>query len=224
MRWWAVLVFTVCFARGGAASAEEPMGPIAYTFTLGKSTLKVLPLTLPGLEAREETDDQLRAWWGGSVSGSDVFVEVRVYSHADYELLEPDAVTDFARYAMRQPERGGDPAFTFTKVETVMGEYGFVPAASLAFGPLPSAANVQGEVMVLGGVLDTHSYSVRVYAKPALPASERASALAFLRENVRATGPVRDPKWSPADAKERWEKIAPTDKIRAGLKDVVRTK
>jgi hypothetical protein len=41
---------------------------------------------------------------------------------------------------------------------------------------------------------------------------------------VRATGPVQDTKWTEAEATARWGQAAPTEKIRAALKEPVRTK
>jgi hypothetical protein len=211
----------VALATLGApvARAAEP-----HSIAVGPDRLELTLPVWPDLMATEETDDHVPAWWVGQVGESKAFLEVRLFPHGKYRLGEPHEVTDLALHYLQDPEYRGHPDFRFTSAQRVRGAFGFVPWGHLCSGPYPSAEKPAGEVIALGGVLPTHAYLVRLFATPALDASARADALAFLTTGVRGRSAVRDPAWTEAEATERLTKLVSDAKARKKWKAPVRTK
>jgi hypothetical protein len=208
-----------------AAVASEPPDAAAETlsFELGQNVLQVDRPTFEGLVAGTATSEQVRAYWGGEVEGSQVRIDVRVLPKDRYYISYPEETVEYVGSLLRDPKYGGHPAFAYANVEQLKGAFGWLPYASLGVGPIPNAVDPAGEVMILSGVLDKHAYAVYAETKPALRGKARDDLLAFLRKGVRATGVAEDPRWTAEEIRVRWEKDVPDPEVRASLRAPVRT-
>lgn len=217
MRRMMAAVLMLGLGAQGAAAGE------AMVIGVGDAELTLAMPSLEGLQHDARGDEQLKGWWHGKVSGCEVAIELRVFERESFWLYDPEDVTEYAESILRKPDYEGDPLFAYAKKEMIEGTFGFFPYASYAQGPLPNAHKPVGEVLVLGGILEKHAYTVEAHCTPVLPTAEREKLVGFLRSGVTATGKVQDRRWSDAEARERWAKSTPDAKVREGLKDVVRT-
>lgn len=216
--WRTVVLAVLAGSSAHVATAGEP-----FSLEVGDARLVLSVPALDGLRRDTRGDEQLKGWWHGTVAGSDLEIELRVFERASYWLFDPEDVAEHSESVLRMPDFEGDPLFAYAKKETIPGSFGFYPYASFAHGPLPNAHRPTGEALVLGGILEKHAYAICARCKPALPAPERAKLVGFLRGGVTATGKQQDKRWSDAEARERWDKSTSDPKVREGLKDVVRT-
>jgi hypothetical protein len=216
--WRMIVVVLLGSLVARQAAAAEP-----YKIQVGDAQLTLAVPDLEGLELDGRTDEQLRGWWHGTVAGSEVEIELRVFERESYWLFDPEDVTEYGEAILRKPAHDGDPLFAYASKTTVAGEFGWFPYGSFAFGPVPNAHKPAGEVLVLGGILEKHAYTIEATCKPALPTAQRERLVTFLKTGVKATGKVQDRRWTDAEAKERWARCTPDAKVREGMKDIVRT-
>jgi hypothetical protein len=160
--------------------------------------------SLPALDRRADTDDQLKAYWLGQWSGSEVSIELRVFPAKEYQIQEPEEVTHLLAAGYADPKQKGDPAFDYSVTEIATGPYGRAPIASLCQGRLPNPTKNEGEVYVLGSVLETAAYGLALEARPALDDATREQVLAFLRKGVKARCRTMDPNWTDEEVATRW--------------------
>jgi hypothetical protein len=133
-------------------------------------------------------------------------------------------VMDVLLYNVRDVS-GGDSSFSFEDQRLVQGNFGSCPYASLARGAMHDGQGTQeiGTRFLLGGMLEKYGYSLEVVATPQPGLESMKELVHFLESGVSYKGPLRDPKWSDADAKARWERDAP-EKLEKKLGQIVRTK
>lgn len=211
--------------------SRPPQEPV--TVDLGGESLT---LALPDLEARtpgERTDEQLRGLWAGKRGGSVVWIEVRYYPREKFRFEEPEAVVELIERNYADPKRAGDPGWSFDTTRLVEGKFGRVPYAALSFRAGrkvgagvpegPSRLRLEADAFVLGGILEKGAYSVEVLASPPLAGVERAGLVDFLSKGVSARTPERDPAWTEAEVRERWNRDVPASVVRDRLEKPLRT-
>jgi hypothetical protein len=160
--------------------------------------------SLPTLDRQAETDDQLKAHWLGKWPGSEVSVELRMFPMKEYEIQAPEEVAQFIAACYSDPKQKGDPDFDYAETEIAPGPYGWMPYASLCQGRLPSPTKNEGEVYVLGSVLETAAYALTLEARPPLDDATRDRVRAFLRKGIRARCRTMRPDWTDEEVAARW--------------------
>ena len=218
---WLVF-FVLCFAAL-PASAEDDPPPEPITVEVGENKIHLGTPPWAFMRCKRDCDEQLKAWWVGVIGKSDVEVELRIFPREEYRLHDPEAVADYAIYAYQDPKRE-DPRFGFQTRELVEGPYGHIPLGSVCAGLLPCAAKPEGEMLMLGGILETHGYELSVIAKPALYQKDRKAVLDYFRKGFKAEAKLQNTQWSKEEALARWEKDVKDPKVRKKLKKPVRTK
>ena len=89
----AVIALALSPTRGARAEPDAPAAPVVLD--LGGESLRVANPDLAGLSRGAETDDQLKAWWTGTVDASEVLVEVRVFDDRDGRYGNPKSMSSW---------------------------------------------------------------------------------------------------------------------------------
>jgi len=187
-----------------------------------------LTITLPAnfTEVKEQPiggSNQLRQRWSAKFGSVDLDIQVWAMPMKEFGFEEPEDVIDILLLNLRDPRRG-DPSFSFSDQGVLQGSYGVPGYASTARGDLrdPEGTKVVGTHFFLGGVLTEFGYSLEVHATPP-PGEDGLKAIAaFFEKGVAYKGVKRDPKWTEAEAKARWEAEVPPKLVKE-LQQVVRT-
>lgn len=202
-----------------------PQQPATKTFPdLG------LTITLPAsfTEAKEVPVSgtvQLRQRWSAKLGSVDLDIQLWALPlGSEFDFQEPEEVMDMLLYNLRDA-KGGDPSFSFEDQRLVSGNFGVCPYVSLARGAVRDRDGTQeiGTRFMLGGMLEKFGYTVELLATPQPGLEGMKTIVRFLETGISYKGPVRDPKWSDAEVKERWAKDAP-EKLKDKLEQFVRTK
>ncbi|MBI1850193.1 MAG: hypothetical protein HYR85_07595 [Planctomycetes bacterium] len=207
-----------------AASTPRTAAADNIVIPIPGGDLSITPPDFPELKRQDTGDDQLKTWWTGKIGASDTTIEVRVFKKADYWINDPVDMTAFTRDHYSTASRGGDPAFDWESEELIKGPFGWAPFASLVAGKIPNSASAKGELIVLGGVFESHAYAIEITSKPALVAADRSKAMEWLHKGVVAHCKSYDPNWTAEEIRARWEKDVADPKVRAALEKPIRTK
>lgn len=186
-----------------------------------------LTITLPALTDLTTfgtPNEQWLAGWRGKLDGQQLDVSLRFFARDEHRFLEPDDVNEFIEEMQRDPSKGGVAHFQYDDVSLLPGPFGYAPYASYGHADVEHATEdrIEWSFFALGGVLAGGSYSLQVMSKEALDEAQTKSVLEFLKTGVVYKGPVRDAKWSDADARARWEKSVPDD-LAKEMKKITRT-
>jgi hypothetical protein len=197
-----------------AAGRVEKIDELGLTLTIPEAFGALTPI--------EKKTDQIRAGWSGKLGTSEFALILFALPTADFGFEEPEDVGDFIRDDFRKRI---DASFAYERTELVMGPVGWAPFAGLGWGAThgKDGATIDGDYFVLGGLLEKHGYSIEMTCEPPIDDANEKLVLEFLRKGVAYKGTARDPKWTDAEAKARWEKHAP-EKIVKKLEKPVRTK
>jgi hypothetical protein len=221
----AVLAFgPAAGAQAGPAKGQagtEPAAPgLQSRFDDLGLTLE-FPAAMQATRQGDPTDPQLRASWTGTLGGSALRVQLLVLPIRTFGFVEPHEVIELIGSDLADADHGGDPAFRFESIEQLPGSYGYAGYATLARST-EKEKDGTAEVLRLAGLLPDWGYAVVVRAQPALADADLATVREFLVRGVRYDGEVRDPKWSKAEAEQRWRESVPED-LADELDDVLRT-
>ena len=206
----AVLAAHVGLAVLALAPAPSQESPV-QTFDEYGLTL-TLPAEFTDLTKAPTGNEQLKGRWKAKLGESALEIDLYVLDSEQFGFAEPGDVTEIALRNVRDPKRG-DPLFWFEKTELVQGAFGWASFGSIGWGDLhdKSGEKVVGSLYLLGGLLQKHGYSVEVNAEPKLADDQAKVVLEFLRKGVAYKGVARDPKWTDAEARERWMRDAPKE-------------
>lgn len=186
-----------------------------------------LTITLPASfgEVKELPDksDQLRQRWTAKLGSVELDIELWVMPVEGFGFEEPEDVMDTLLYNLRDPKRG-DPDFAFEEQHLLAGPFGVSSYASLARGALRDKDGTKetGTRYLLGGLLEKYGYSLEVLAAPQPGAEGNKAIQDFLAHGLAFRGAKREPKWTDAEAKARWQRDVP-EKLAKELEQVVRT-
>ena len=168
---------------------------------------------------------QLRQRWNAKLGSVDLDIQLWALPlGTDFDFQEPEDVMEMLLYNLRDA-KGGDPSFSFEDQRLVPGSFGVCPYVSLARGAVRDREGTKEVAtrFMLGGMLEKFGYTVELIAAPQ-PGLEGMKEIArVLETGISYKGPVRDPKWTDEEAKQRWAKDAP-DKLKDKLAQFVRTK
>jgi len=186
-----------------------------------------LTLTLPAeltdvTEAKPE-NEQIKGGWRAKLGGAQLSIWLYVLPDDEFGFSEPEDVSDIALSNMRRPD-GMDPSFGYEKTLLVSGPFGFAPYAAIGYGAVhkKNSTEITGTMLVMGGLVKDHGYSLEVHATPALTDGEVTVVLDFFKKGVVYKGDVRVNKWTDAEAKARWTHDAPVS-AQKKLEPLVRT-
>lgn len=219
----AGLLFAAAAPQGGskkpaAVPAEhvEVLDELGVTLRIPAAFAELTPLDAA------ELSSQVKAGWKAKLGASSVDVLFFALPEPEFEFEEPEDVSDFLLDDFREQN---DATFAFERLELVNGPYGFAPYASIAHGVVrgPDGTSVKKSYSTLAGLLEKHGYSLELHAEPALDAASEKLALDFLRKGLAYKGPTRNPQWTDAEVKARWEEDAPPE-LAKKLEKPVRTK
>jgi hypothetical protein len=212
------------------AQKKEPAAPPAAPGTSKTFPDLGLTITFPAsfTEVKEERysgSNQLRQRWNAKLGSLSLQIDLwAIPIDAKFQFEEPEDVMDVLLYNNLRDVSGGDSSFSFEDQRLVPGNFGVCPYASLARGAMHDREGTQetGTRFLLGGMLEKFGYSLELTATP-LPGLDAMKELVhFLEGGISYKGPVRDPKWSEAEAKQRWTRDAP-EKLEKKLEQIVRT-
>jgi len=209
------------FAWASPASADGRTETVEFAIGDDKMVME-LP-AWSSLPRQQGGDDQLQAWWTGTVGKSEVLVELRTFSRKEYDLQDPEGVASFTVWTEQQGQGAGDRRFSFDERTLVKGTYGALPYGVVCTGTLPSKADPRGELILLGGVMDKVAYALTYTCTPALAEADRGRVLEALRTGVQADCKKIDPKWSKEEIAAALTVLEPDAKRRKKWKRVVRT-
>ncbi len=204
------------------APAKPPPGvskefpDLGLTITLPASFAELKELPAGG-------SNQLRQRWSAKFGSVDLDIQLWAMPMKEFGFEEPEDVIDILLLNLRDPRRG-DPSFSFSDQGLLQGSYGVPGYAATARGELrdPEGTKITGTHCFLGGILTEFGYSLEVHATPP-PAEDGLKAIEqFFENGVAYKGLKRDPKWTDAEAKARWEADVPP-KLAKELAQVVRT-
>jgi hypothetical protein len=183
------------FAGGGvwlgAGAEERVVVPVEH-----------LTLTLPALEGLAPSGENR---WHGTLGASRVEIRFQVLSSGKYRPQEPEDVLEVGPSFWSSPgtERN-DP----TQRRAREGPYGF---ASYAAWERTELAGREGGASTLryliAGLLPDTGYWITVEAAP--PPADEGALRAFLETGIVWSGPVREHRWTEAEARARFERDAP---------------
>jgi hypothetical protein len=199
-----------------AGAAEGQGGVVEPLPELG------LTLTLPPLADLERP----RALtWRGTLGASRVEIALRTLPNEKYGCAEPEDVLDIGPSFWRDPRQGRNDA---AQRRVLGGPFGFVGYAAweeselVEEGAQGADAAPNGVRFLLGGLLPDAGYWFTVEAKPRPTSAEEAQLRAFLTSGIVYAGILRDPRWTDAEARARWERDAPPE-ARAAYTGAVRS-
>jgi hypothetical protein len=177
-----------------------------------------LKAVLPPFTDREETTlpNGARAW-RGKLHDRDVAITLYTYPVENLGTDEPDKLI----HRIIRNESDRSPR-NFGAMQLVPGPFGRTPYLGYVVADVLDETEVVAQHWYIAGVAEKHGYVFIVSASGAARPELTAALDAFIR-GLRYEGPVRDPKWTEAEAVERWKEIAP-DNIRDKLDKVIRTK
>ena len=137
----------------------------------------------------------------------------------------PDDVLGLILNNKKDPERGGDPKYLFSKTETVAGPFGSLPWAEIGHGSVEPERNGDPprQGLCLGAILPKNGYVVEAVASPPLEEKAAAPLVEFLKKGIVYKGPVVNPNWTDEEAHQRWQHDAPAD-AKEKLEPIIRTK
>jgi hypothetical protein len=170
-----------------------------------------LSITLPALEELKTSGDpneQLKGQWTGKLGTATIVISLRVFPFAEFGFDEPEDVNELLLQHLRDPKGERKPDFAFEEQALVTGPFGFVPYSAYARGSLREGTKVIGTLFTLGGLIESHGYSLRVDAHPELGESGVKAMREFLTKGVVCKAEPRNPKWSDDEALERWKKTS----------------
>lgn len=187
-----------------------------------------LTLTLPAafaeLKEQPVRSDQVRQRWLAKLGSVELQIDLWVLPSDKFGFDEPEDVMDLVLENLKDPRSGGDASFVLESRRLVGGEFGLPGYASLGRGTLhdPEGTKEIGTHFLLDGILEKNGYSLEVKALPQ-PGPEGVRAIEdFLVHALAYRGAKREPKWTEAEAKARWERDVP-DRLAKKLEQVVRT-
>ena len=195
-------------------SKEFPDLGVTITLPASFTDVKSLPVG---------NSDQLRQRWSAKLGSVDLDIQFWAMPTDKFGFEEPEDVIDILLYNLRD-ERHGDASFSFSEQGVVQGNLGIPGYGSTARGDLrePDGTKVIGTRFYLGSIVTGFGYSLEVLASPQ-PAEDGVKAIQELFEKgISYKGAKRDPKWTDAEAKARWEEDVPA-KLAKELEQVVRT-
>ncbi len=148
---------------------------------------------LPPLTIAPPENAQVVGEWLGRFSAARCYVTLSVMRRSVLGIDEPDGLVGRVLSVWK--------GYHVDARELVPGPYGFAPYAALAELRHESEGR---EGYILCGLLRDACFYVAVDCYGKLDDGERDRIRTFLREGVRYSGPVRDPRWSDAEARDRW--------------------
>ncbi len=214
------LAAPLCAQKKDAPPAAAP-GTTKDLPDLGLSI--TLPAAFSELKELPDKSEQLRQRWTARLGSVELDIELWIMPNDTFGFEEPEDVMDTLLFNLRDPKRG-DPDFSFEEQHLVAGDFGVAAYGSLARGALRDRDGTKeiGTRFLLGGMLEKYGYSLEVLASPQ-PGPEGLAALReFLEKGVHFKGAKREPKWTDAEVKARWERDVP-DKLAKKLEQFVRT-
>jgi len=221
-----ILVFLCLQAPAQKKVAPEPAQPPAVVQKeLRDLDLTVsLPASFTDVQEQARTgSDQLRQRWSAKLGSATLDIQIWAMPTDRFGFEEPEDVIDILLYNLRDA-RQGDASFSFSEQGLLPGNFGIPGYAATARGNLrdPEGTEVLGTRFCLGGIVTGFGYSLEVVATPPL-ADEGVKAIQELfGKGIAYKGVRRDPKWTDAEAKARWEAGVPP-KLAKDLAQVVRT-
>jgi len=183
-----------------------------------------LPASFTELAEAPEKGNQLRQRWTAKLGSASLQIDLyAVPIDARFDFKEPEDVMEMLLYNNLRDVSNGDASFSFEDQRLVEGNFGVCPYVSLARGALHDREGTQetGELFLLGGMLEKYGYSLEVTATPQPGLDAAKEIVRFLESGISYKGPVREWKWTDAEAKERWTRAVP-EKLASKL-EIIRT-
>lgn len=210
MRSMVIVSVALSFGVGVRATATRGEDPIPFS-------QYELALALPALESRASVppSGNRKGEWTGNLGAASVRLRFHVLATADYDFFEPEDVVEVWRNSIRDPDdeegEAQDFDFTFEPTRCVDGMVGATPilACARATARKKRGAESEGTLLLFGGLLPEHGWSLRADVWPALDAEATAALVASLERCVTYEGPVRDPRWSDAELQALWKELVP---------------
>jgi hypothetical protein len=192
-------------------AARVPLGLLLALAPLQESAREVrleefaLTLALPPLQGLSEPGTQR---WQGTLGASRVELAFKTLPIEKYGFVEPEDVLDIGPSHWSQPEQArNDPA----QRRLLPGAFGH--AAYAAFERTLLRRNAEDAAHALrfqlGGLLEHHGYWLTLEATPPPTDAEESVLEEFFLRGIRYDGPVRDSRWTAAEAEARWRRDAP---------------
>lgn len=166
---------------------------------------------LEGLKASKDPQGEkaVEKYWEGTFEGADVSVRFGTIDLAQYRYHEPEDLVAAIRDTLVEDSRG--VYLEFEPLRAVRGPYGASPVLAIARATATSDdAQAVGEANILGGLLDKRGWWMRVDSTT-LPADARERMARGIEKIVSWKGGLRDPRWTDAEAKAYFDKLAPED-------------
>ena len=202
----AVPMFVPSIAKERSADAQDAhvqsFAELGLTLTFPQDWTDLAPVPAK--------NPQVKGRWSAKLEGASLEIDFYALETAEFEFAEPDDVTDIVLENVRDPKQG-DPGFGFTKSQLVKGAFGYASYGSIASGPLHkgSGTEVEGTLLVLGGLLEKYGYSLEIVCKPEASDAQEKRLRDFLTTGVVYKGAVRNASWTDDEAKARWDRDAP---------------
>ncbi|MCP5065356.1 MAG: hypothetical protein GY946_02225, partial [bacterium] len=219
-RWLCLVLLLGGLPTQPAGAAEKDL-----VLELGENKLILGAPLLAGMtRSPEEESGYCPAWFNGTFAERRAAVGVFVLDRKEWSINEPDQVMNVMLATYQDPELEGDPAFHWSESTSVKGTYGHATFGTVARAKWPTDKAAKHEFFVLCGILESKAFCVQFLVEPAIPEAERAALRDRILKNIKAECPVRNYKWTKAEAKARWKQVAPNPDVHASLKRTIRTK
>jgi hypothetical protein len=173
-------------------------------------------------DASASRDPGVQGSWTGKLGASDLRLRLVLIPRSQWQFDEPSQVVDMIGDDLANPQNNGNVNFHYDEITHVQGAYGLASYATLTRSTENDDKGETWEVRRLGGLLPEWGYALEARAKPALAAAESTALKDALTRCIAYSGEVRDPKWTDAEVKERWESSVPDD-LKEEMDDVLRT-
>jgi hypothetical protein len=173
------------------------------------------------LERLESTDPDVIRRYAGMVGDKKLRVRVWLNEKYDPNRLGPEDYLDGWERANNTKEW----SLHFDERFDVEGSFGTYPYAEYASGLLRELGDHPGSwtKFLLAFMVPCGACAIDVWIDGEASAEETKAIKDSLTHHVLVEGTPRDPKWSDAEARERWEKDVPPEARKDAMLPVIRT-
>lgn len=161
-------------------------------------------------EKEQDSARDVQKHWAGSFEGSELQIRFGTLDLSNYRFHEAEDAVVAIRDSLI--EDADEVYMEFEPLRAVRGPYGASPILAVARASVQSEGGEPlGEANVLGGLIDKKAWWMRVDCVPQLAADAREKLARALEKSVSWKGALRDPRWTDAEARAYFDKLAPED-------------
>lgn len=164
-------------------------------------------------------------WWTGTLDGAELTISLRAYNRKKFKRLRgPGDVEKAYTFNRTNRERENGAVFEFEVSRGLPGAFGELSYGWFSVNERYEGTKLDGHEVVVAGLVPSHGYYFEFTSKKPLTEDTIERIASWASESIRYAGETLDPNWSEGDAEARWERDAPPDVLKAGKRQILRSK